>query len=99
MTRDRPSRRTVHADRYAGPHPAAPLPSPRTAAFLAALPVLTVVVASFPAATAFALALVAGVVAGAALQRRYPDVVDRTLPVAGADPAAAGDDRRSRSSR
>jgi hypothetical protein len=93
MTRDRPSRRTVHSDRYAGPDPTAPLPSPRTAAVLAALPVLTVAVASFPVAAAFALALVVGAAAGAALQRRYPSVVDRTLPVSRADSASAGRDR------
>jgi|AntRauTorckE6833_2_1112554.scaffolds.fasta_scaffold02215_4 hypothetical protein len=92
MTRDRsPSRRTVHPDPNAGPDPAAPLPSPRTAAVLAALPVLTVAVASFPLAAAFVLAILVGGVAGAALQRRYPTAVDRTLSIVDGDPVAAGD--------
>lgn len=92
MTRDRsPSRRTAHPDPYAGPDPAAPLPSPRTAAVLAALPVLTVAVASFPVTAAIVLALLVGVVAGAALQRRHPNVVDRTLPVSGEDAVGLGD--------
>jgi hypothetical protein len=83
----------VHPDRYPGPDPAAPLPSLRTAAVLAALPVLTVAVASFPVAAAFALALFAGVCAGAALQQRYPGAVTRTLPASGVDPVPDGDDR------
>jgi hypothetical protein len=99
MTRDRPSRRTVHPDRHVGPDPAAPLPSLRTAAVLAALPVATVVVASFPVATAVALALAVGVVAGVTLQRRYPRAVDRTLPASSADSGAPGEDRRPRSPR
>jgi hypothetical protein len=92
MTPDRPrSRRTVHPDPNAGPDPAAPLPSPRAAAALAALPVLTVAVASFPVAAAIASALLVGAVAGAALQRRYPSAVDRTLPAFVGDSTAAGD--------
>ena len=92
MTRDRsPSRRTVHPDPHAGPDPAAPLPSPRAAAVTAALPVLIVAIASFPVGAAVALALLVGVVAGAALQRRYPSAVDRTLPVPGGDSTAVGD--------
>lgn len=94
MTRDRPRRRrTVHPDPYAGPHPAAPPPSPRVTAVLATLPVATVAVTSFPVAAAFVLALVAGVVAGAALGRRYPTVVDRALPVPGGDSAAGAGER------
>ena len=45
----------------------------------AALPLLTVAVLSFPAASAVALAALCGAVAGAALHRRYPGAVDRTL--------------------
>lgn len=92
MRRDRsPSRRTVHPDPNAGPDPAAPLPSPRVMAAFAAFPVLIVAVASFPVAAALALALLVGVVAGAALQRRHPSAVDRTLPVPGGDSTAVGD--------
>lgn len=91
MTRDRsPSRRTVHPDPYAGPDPNGPLPSPRALAIPAALSVSIVAVAFFPIAAAFALALLAGVVAGAALQRRYPSAIDRTLPDFDDETAAAG---------
>lgn len=92
MRRDRsPSRRTVHPDPHAGPDPAAPLPSPSAAAVLAAFPALTVAVAAFPGGAALALALFVGVAAGAALQRRYPSAVDRTLPVPDGDSTAVGD--------
>lgn len=57
----------------------------------AALPVLLVAVASFPVAAAVALALVVGAVAGAAIQRRYPSAVDRTLPVPRGDSTSVGD--------
>ena len=92
MRRDRPpSRRTVHPDPHAGPDPTAPLPSPRVMAVFAAFPVALVAVASFPVAAALALALVVGAVTGAAIQRRYPSAVDRTLPVPGGDSTAASD--------
>jgi hypothetical protein len=92
MRRDRSrSRRTVHPDPHAGPDPAAPLPSARVMAVFAAFPVAIVAIASFPVAAAFAFALLVGAVAGAALGRRYPSAVDRTLPVPGTDSTAAGD--------
>ncbi|WP_144800046.1 hypothetical protein [Halorubrum depositum] len=62
-------------------------------AAFAALPAAIVAVASFPVAAAIALALFAGVVAGAALGRRYPGAVDRTLPIPGGDSASAAGDR------
>lgn len=93
MTRDRPRHgRTARPDPYAGPRPAAP-PSPRALAVLATLPVATVAAASFPVAAAFVLSLSVGVVAGAALGRRYPTVVDRALPVPGGDSAAGAGER------
>ncbi|SFR32646.1 MULTISPECIES: hypothetical protein [Halorubrum] len=80
MTADRsPSRRTVHPDPYANPHPSDPLPSPGALVAFAALPVLTVAALSFPTAAAVALATLCGAVAGAALHRRYPRAVDRTV--------------------
>ncbi|WP_297884570.1 hypothetical protein [uncultured Halorubrum sp.] len=80
MTADRfPSRRTDHPDPYAGPHPSGPLPSPGEVIAFAALPVATVAVLSFPVAAAVALAALAGAVVGAALHRRYPTAVGRTL--------------------
>jgi hypothetical protein len=45
----------------------------------AALPVATVAVLSFPTAAAVALAAVCGAVAGAAIHRRYPNAIDRTV--------------------
>ncbi|VTT86906.1 hypothetical protein DM2_2944 [Halorubrum sp. DM2] len=80
MTTDHdPSRRRVRPDPYANPHPATPLSSPGVAVAFAVLPVLTVAVLSFPVAAAIALAALLGGVAGAALHRRYPDAVGRTL--------------------
>lgn len=95
MTRDTPSRRTRRPDRYTGPVPADRVPSWRATAVLAALPVLTVAVAAFPTAAAFAAAAIAGAVAGAALQRRYPDALDRAVDRArltrGDEPTGAAD--------
>ncbi|PAU85496.1 hypothetical protein CK500_02165 [Halorubrum salipaludis] len=95
MTRDSPSRRTRHPDLYTGPAPADRAPSWRATAALAAVPVLTLAVAAFPTAAAFAAAAVAGAVAGVALQRRYPDaldrVVDRARSAPGDGPAGAAD--------
>lgn len=80
MRRDSPrSRRTVHRGLNGGP---APLPQPptlqATAAYVA-LPVFAAAVVSYPAAAAIALAVLAGAVAGAALQRRYADALDRAI--------------------
>ncbi|MFW6317848.1 MAG: hypothetical protein ACOC06_05185, partial [Halorubrum sp.] len=73
MNPDRsPSRRTVHPDPYAGPHPSEPLPSRGAMIAFAALPIVTVAALSFPTAAAVALATVCGAAAGAALHRRYP---------------------------
>jgi len=95
MTRDSPSRRTRHPDLYTGPAPADRAPSWRATAAIAALPVLTLAVAAFPTAVAFAAVALAGAVAGAALHRRYPDAFDRTLGRArrtpGDDPTGAAD--------
>lgn len=80
MNPDRsPSRRTVHPEPHATPHPSEPLPSLRTAVVLAALPVVTIAVLSYPTAAAIALAALCGAVAGVALHRRYPSAVDRTV--------------------
>ncbi|GAA0726968.1 hypothetical protein J2744_002470 [Halorubrum trapanicum] len=80
MNPDRsPSRRTVHPDLYANPHRSAALPSLGVAIAFAALPVLTVAALSFPTAAAVALAALCGAIAGAALHRRYPSAVDRTI--------------------
>ncbi|WP_231899156.1 hypothetical protein [Halorubrum trapanicum] len=86
MNADRsPSRRTDRPDHpdypdpNAGPHPSEPLPSRGAMIAFAALPAATVVALSFPAAAAVALAALCGAVAGAALGRRYPSAVDRTL--------------------
>ncbi|MCG1007190.1 hypothetical protein [Halorubrum lacusprofundi] len=96
MTRDHPpSKRTRHPDLYAGPAPSDRAPSWRATAVLAGLPVLTLAVAAFPTAVAFAAASLAGAVAGAALYRRYPDafdrVFDRALSASGDEPAGAAD--------
>jgi uncharacterized membrane protein YfcA len=45
----------------------------------AALPAATVAALSFPTAAAVALAALCGAVAGAAVHRRYPSAVDRTV--------------------
>ena len=80
MNADRsPSRRTAHPDPNAGPHPAEPLPSRGAILAFAALPVATVAALSFPTAAAVALATLCGAVAGAAILRRYPTAVDRTV--------------------
>jgi len=59
------------------------------------LPVLTLAVAAFPTAAAFAAASLAGAVAGAALYRRYPDAFDRAfdraLSASGDEPVGAAD--------
>ncbi|WP_152420618.1 hypothetical protein [Halorubrum tebenquichense] len=81
--------RTVRSHPYAGPHPATPLPSPGVAVAFAALPVLTIGALSFPVAAAVAFATLFGGVAGAALHRRYPDAVGRTLGLP--DDASAGE--------
>lgn len=47
---------------------------------LAALPAGLLAFASYPTITAFTLATLAGAVAGAALQRRYPAVLARLTP-------------------
>ena len=95
MKRDSPSRRTRHPDLYTGPVPADRVPSWRATAALAALPVLVLAIAAFPTAAAFVAAALAGAVAGAALQRRFPDaldrVVDRARPAPGDDQAGAAD--------
>jgi len=95
MKRDSPSRRTRHPDLYAGPAPSDRAPSWRATLTLAALPVLTLAVAAFPTAVAFAAASIAGAVAGAALHRRYPDALDRAferaLPAPGDEPTGAAD--------
>ncbi|WP_235681745.1 MULTISPECIES: hypothetical protein [Halorubrum] len=80
MNADRsPSRRTAHPDPYVGPHPSEPLPSRGAMVAFAALPVATVAALSFPTAAAVALAALCGAVAGAAIHRRYPAAVDRTV--------------------
>ncbi|WP_233559366.1 MULTISPECIES: hypothetical protein [unclassified Halorubrum] len=80
MNADRsPSRRTAHPDPNAGPHPSEPLPSRGAMVAFAALPVATVAALSFPTAAAVALAALCGAVAGAAIHRRYPAAVDRTV--------------------
>ncbi|WP_050033482.1 hypothetical protein [Halorubrum halophilum] len=95
MSRDSPSRRTRRPDLHAGPAPADRAPSWRATAALAALPVLTLAVAAFPTAAAFVAASLVGAVAGVALQRRYPDaldrVVDRARPTPDDDPTGAAD--------
>lgn len=45
----------------------------------AALPVVTVAALSFPIAAAVALAALCGAVAGAAIHRRHPSAVERTV--------------------
>lgn len=80
MRPDRPpSRRTVRPDLHASRHRSAALPSLGVAVAFAALPVATVAALSFPTAAAVALAALCGAVAGAALHRRHPNAVDRTL--------------------
>ena len=80
MRSDRsPSRRTVRTHPYASSRSPRPFPSPGAVVVFTALPVLTVVALSFPVATAAALTGLCGGVAGAALHRRYPSAVDRTL--------------------
>ncbi|WP_186313430.1 hypothetical protein [Halorubrum salsamenti] len=90
MKRDSPSRRTRRPDLYTGPVPADRVPSWRATAALAALPVLVLAAAAFPIAAAFAAAAVVGAVAGVAIQRRYPDAVDRAVARARSAP---GDER------
>ena len=92
MTRDHPpSRRTRHPDLYTGPAPSDRTPSWRATAAFAALPVLTLAAAAFPAAVAFAAASLTGAVAGAALHRRYPNAFDRALSAPGDEPIGAAD--------
>ena len=80
MNADRPpSRRTDYPDPNAGPHPAEPLPSRGAMVTFAALPAATVAALSFPTAAAVALATLCGAVAGAAIHRRYPSAVERTV--------------------
>ena len=80
MNADRsPSRRTDYPDPNAGPHPSEPLPSRGAMIAFAALPAATVAALSFPTAAAVALAAVCGAVAGAAIHRRYPGAVERTV--------------------
>ncbi|WP_233561675.1 MULTISPECIES: hypothetical protein [Halorubrum] len=80
MNADRsPSGRTARPDPNAGPRPSEPLPSRGAMVAFAALPVATVAALSFPTAAAVALAALCGAVAGAAVHRRYPATVDRTV--------------------
>ncbi|MDB2242197.1 hypothetical protein PM076_14095 [Halorubrum ezzemoulense] len=69
----------VRPDLYACPHPTESLPSLGATIALAALPAVVVGVLAFPIAAAVALAALAGAVVGAALHRRYPSAVGRTL--------------------
>ncbi|EMA60799.1 hypothetical protein [Halorubrum lipolyticum] len=95
MQRDSPSRRTRHPDLYAGPAPSDRAPSWRATLTFAALPALTLAVAAFPTASAFAAASLVGAIAGAALHRRYPDAFDRAfgraLSAPADEPAGAAD--------
>jgi len=95
MSRDSPSKRTRHPDPYAGPAPADRAPSWRATTAIAALPVLTLAAAAFPTAVSFVAAVVTGAVAGAALERRYPDALDRAIararPTPGDDAVRAAD--------
>lgn len=81
MRRDsHPSRRTIHRGLNGGPTPLPQAPTLQATAAYLALPVFAAVIASYPAATAIALAVLAGAVAGAVLQRRYADALDRAIP-------------------
>lgn len=91
MTRDRSNRSPpAHTYPTRSPLPARALPSASTIAVLAALPVAVVVAASFPTATVTVAATLVGVAVGVGLQRRWPETLDRAVPVA--DRGARGAD-------
>jgi len=81
MSRSRPhSRLTTHRGAYVGPQPIPRDLTWRSIAILGALPVTALAVALYPLAAAFVLATLSGAVAGAALQRRRPEIPARMVP-------------------
>jgi len=90
MNRDnRPSTRTTYHGLNGGPAPSPRPPSWWTIATFTALPIAVIAAVSFPTAAAVALALFAGVAAGAALQRRYPNALTRAVRSPAREPSAA----------
>ena len=62
-----------------GPAPSPRPPSWRATAAFTAMPFAVLAAASYPTAVAVAIAVLAGVTAGVALQRRYPNALDRAV--------------------
>ena len=71
-----------------GPAPSPRPPAVRTTVAFTALPFAVLTAASYPVAAAVALAAFAGVAAGAALQRRYPNALDRAVRTPAPEPSA-----------